>query len=352
MRNFLFLLICTVGFSSQAQTIMNIYQSNEPVLQLPIADIDSITYSAVGDPGLLPDVATLPLGAFSATTATLGGEIFPNGGTAVTHRGVVWSIDPDPTTADSTTLDGSGTGIYASVLTGLEANTVYYCKAYATNGAGTAYGNEVSFTATNDYFIPGDGVTDSDGNFYNTILMGNGQEWMSENLYSLLYANEDTIENVTNESIWAGMETGAWAYYNNDQQHESTYGKLYNGWAVDDPRNICPIDWHVPTDAEWTLLTTHLGGQSASGGKLKSTGFAHWLDPNNGATNESGFTGLPGGTCNGSGDFGEMYGTGAWWASTGNSFALYRRVLYYTTSGTWRDTAGKANGLSVRCIRD
>ena len=137
----LFVLASIMGFT---QTTMNIYQSNSTVLQIPISTIDSITYTV--NPGNLAALTTLSIGSITSTSAVSGGVITSDGGTPITQRGICWSTSSNPTTANSTTNDGSGTGSFSSDLSGLTAYTTYYVRAYATNSAGTAYGNEVSFT--------------------------------------------------------------------------------------------------------------------------------------------------------------------------------------------------------------
>ncbi len=347
---FLFSIVCA---SSSAQTIMNIHQSGESVLQIPINQIDSITYSAVGDPGAFALVTTLPMSVFTATTVTLGGIIDLNSGTAVTARGIAWSVLPSPTTADSVFNEGSGSGTFSVELTGLATGVMYYARAYAINSAGAAYGNEVVFATTNDLFVPSDSVADADGNMYASLLMGNGDEWMASNLKTTSYANGDPIPNVPDAVEWGSLTEGGWINYNNNPQHDSLFGKLFNWYAVDDARNACPVDWHVATDAEWTNLTNYLGGLSASGGKLKSTGTVLWLSPNDGATNESGMACQPGGIRTAGGIFQEMFGTGTWWSSTpNNSFTSWNRSLFYTSSGTWRGSGSNIQGASVRCVRD
>ena len=144
---YFFVLTVMSAFGLQAQTIMNIHQSNGTVLQIPLNTIDSITYT-ISNPGNLATLTTLPIGNVANTTATSGGNITANGGTTVTQRGVVWSTSPNPTTANNQSSDGSGTGNYTSNLTGLSSNTTYYVRAYAINSAGTAYGNQLSFTTT------------------------------------------------------------------------------------------------------------------------------------------------------------------------------------------------------------
>ena len=172
---------------------------------------------------------------------------------------------------------------------------------------------------------------------------------MAENLRTTSYANGDSIPNITDNTQWQGLTTGAWVHYNNDNQYENPYGKLYNWYTVADPRNVCPTGWHVPTDAEYTLLTDYLGGGAAAGGKMKSTGTQYWLSPNTGANNESGFSGIPGGHRN-PGGFSQINSYGVYWTST---IGLNPRDLnsqstslgaLYPASGTW--------GVSVRCLKD
>ena len=198
----------------------------------------------------------------------------------------------------------------------------------------------------------GGGVT-FNGYTYTSIVLGNGQEWMAENLRTTTYANGDPIPNVTDANQWENLTTGAWAHYNNDSQYENPYGKLYNWYTVNDPRNVCPTGWHVPTDAEWTVLIDYLGGESVAGGKMKSTGTQYWLYPNTDATNESGFSGLPGGFRNGNGTFLGIGDFGYWWSSTedGTYFA-WDRALDYSSGGVSRGNVYKESGFSVRCLRD
>ena len=143
-------------------------------------------------------------------------------------------------------------------------------------------------------------MTDQEGNVYKTIVIGT-QEWMAENLKTSIYRNGDVIENVTNNVQWSNLTTGALASYNNDSQYDCPYGKLYNWYAVADPRHVCPTGWHEPTDGEWTMLTDYLGGEAVAGGKMKSTFTQYWLYLNQYATNESGFSALPGGYSGNSG---------------------------------------------------
>jgi uncharacterized protein (TIGR02145 family) len=302
------------------------------------------------------------MGNITATSAVSGGNITNGGGTPVTQRGVCWSTAPNPTTANNTTNDGSGVGSYTSNLAGLVAGSTYFVRAYATNSAGTAYGNQVQFTAAGggggaDYLNPNltyGSVTDQNGNTYATIVIGT-QEWMAENLRSTTYANGDPIPNVTGNTAWPQLTTGAWAHYDNNSGYESPYGKLYNWYAVADPRNVCPTGWHVPTDAEWTVLSDYLGGESVAGGKMKSTGTQYWISPNTGATNESGFSGLPGGLRNYFDGYSYTLGTsGYWWSASesGAAESAWGRYLYSYDADVYLVESYYGNGYSVRCLRD
>ncbi len=177
------------------------------------------------------------------------------------------------------------------------------------------------------------------------------QIWMTRNLNVSRYRNGDPIPQVQDPSAWAALTTGAWCYYENNTVNGTTYGKLYNWYAVNDPRGLAPTGYHVPSDGEWTTLTTFLGGESVAGGKMKATTL--WNSPNTGATNSSGFTGLPGGIRNRFGSIFDIGFNGNWWSSSegGAAFAWARRLVY-NYSIAYRLTGYKENGFSVRCLRD
>jgi uncharacterized protein (TIGR02145 family) len=183
------------------------------------------------------------------------------------------------------------------------------------------------------------------------------QFWMTKNLDVDHYRNGDPIPEVKDDTQWANLKTGAWCYNNNDPINGEIYGKLYNWYAVNDPRGLAPVGYHIPTDAEWTELENCLGGSVIAGGKLKSTGTIEggdglWLSPNTGATNSSGFSGLPGGNRDDNGDY---HGTliGIWWSSTegGETIALIGG-LGYDIADIVRYYDSKVCGFSVRCVRD
>lgn len=206
-------------------------------------------------------------------------------------------------------------------------------------------------------------VTDIDGNTYPVVQIGN-QCWMAANLKTTHYNDGSIIPNVTNDSAWTLLNDGAWSNYNNSPANDATYGKLYNWYAAANP-NICPQGWHVPTEAEWQQLETSLGmpgsvlgqtgfrgGAQNVGGKMKSTTI--WNAPNAGATNESGFSGLPGGYRSYlSGSFSNLGNDGSLWSASEIDADLARsRGLGYGNQGVYRSISSKRKGICLRCVRD
>jgi len=293
-----------------------------------------------------PVVITTFVSELSQTSATFGGEVTSDEGSAVTERGVCWSTEPTPTITDSKTIDGAGIGFFTSFLTGLIFNTQYYVRAYASNSYYTGYGNIISFRTF------GETVTDIDGNVYNTIMIGT-QVWMVENLKTTRYNDGTSIPNSINQ--WAYLTTGAYCNYNNDENNSPTYGKLYNWFAVSGyPHDLAPVGWHIPTDDEWTTLATYLGGQDIAGSKLKETGTTHWVNTNSGATNESGFMALPAGERDGD-NWGDFYSLGFrnfFWSSTSGSLDGFGWNLIKDDNEFNPFGAAKTHGFSVRCIKD
>ncbi len=194
-------------------------------------------------------------------------------------------------------------------------------------------------------------ITDIEGNIYHTVTIGT-QVWMTENLRVSLCNDGTAIRLVSNSIQWSKLRTSAYCWFNNDKSgNKNIYGALYNGFSVD-TRKLCPIGWHVPSDAEWTTLIDYLGGEIVAGGKLKETGIEHWSAPNEGATNESEFTALPGGYHNYKGIFAEMNNHGFFWSSSLSSDNGRYRLLNNRNSIVDRNLGIKSNGFSVRCIKD
>jgi uncharacterized protein (TIGR02145 family) len=281
------------------------------------------------------------------------------------------------------TSNGLGTGSFTSSFTGLVPNTTYYVRAYATNSAGTGYGNEVSFTtagttgSTGTQGVPCPGastVKDIDGNTYNTVQIGT-QCWTKENLRVTKYNDGTTIlldstggttGNGSGEK-WSRLKSGVRTIYAHSQTNLAKYGYLYNGYAAKGiatagrpaNKNLCPTGWHVPTTDEWIKLVLHLGANKVAGGKMKSV--TGWNAPNSGATNESGFTGLPGGSRLKDGDFLDLGSRGVWWSSSeaDNSgsgmllnFHLRNDIDFISSNGGYEYSYYMQHGLSVRCLMD
>jgi uncharacterized protein (TIGR02145 family) len=199
------------------------------------------------------------------------------------------------------------------------------------------------------------GLVDIDGNNYPVVKIGN-QIWMKENLRVSRYRNGVSIPIVTDATAWGSLTTGGRSWYNNDSTtYENPYGNLYNWHAVADSRGLCPTGWHVPTDAEWTTLTTYLEGESVAGGKMKTIGTTYWNSPNTGATNESGFSALPGGFRNFVGSFDNISYLAFFWSATEIDYDFaWIRYLNYNDGDVFRDLdiSYKWLGASVRCLRD
>jgi uncharacterized protein (TIGR02145 family) len=219
-----------------------------------------------------------------------------------------------------------------------------------------------------EFSTPGAGVVHG-GYTYATVVLGNGQEWMAENLRSGVFANGDTIPYITGATEWQMQwisGNAASTHYLNDTAYENPYGRLYSWYAVTDPRNICPTGWHVPSNADWDTLihfldSAHVSGvygeeSMTAGGKMKSTGTQYWAEPNGGATNESGFSGLPGGMRF---DYSSWTpfayeGLDGFWWSTEEKLpgTAWIRVLDYNDGNVMRIDHAKGEGLSVRCVKN
>jgi uncharacterized protein (TIGR02145 family) len=293
----------------------------------------------------LPAVATATADSIRAWSAVLGGNVTSDGNAPVTTKGVCWNTTGTPTITDSRTYDGTGTGSFRNKVTGLSPKTHYFVRAYATNSAGTAYGNQVTFTTQ----YP---AVDADGNNYNSVVIGN-QEWMAENLKTTRYDDGTPVAPVTDNSGWENLTYGAYCWYDNEINNKNTWGALYNWYAVTDTHKLCPTGWHVPDDTEWMQLIDFLGGELVAGGKMKETGTSHWANPNTGATNTSGFTGLPGGIRGGFGGFYNVDNLGYFWSSTSFSTGnAWCKALYYNAEDIGNAPFPKSFGFSIRCIRD
>ncbi|OFY20198.1 MAG: hypothetical protein A2W98_12710 [Bacteroidetes bacterium GWF2_33_38] len=233
--------------------------------------------------------------------------------------------------------------------------------------------NEITALYFENLCVTGQTVTDTIQKFifdgrdcksYPIEKIGN-QWWMTKNLNTNKYADGSTIPNETNSTIWDSLTTGALSYYNNDSaQYAETYGALYNWYAVNDSRGVCPTGWHVASDDKWKILEMELGMSQAQadliafrgtseGGKLKESGFNHWASPNTGATNSSGFTGLPSGFRHVAGTFHNILISTSWWSSTPfNNDSTYDRYVDYQNAQVYRINVDNNFGFSIRCLKN
>ena len=279
---------------------------------------------------------------------------------------------PDLTTGTCTTAD-RGTGTFSDTISGLQNGSLYYVRAYATTTEGTIYGNALTFTPTMS--VSGNGVT-MDGHDYPTIVLGNGQEWMAENLRTSVYANGDQIPNIQPDAQWEVLQEGAWCHNENDAQIEALYGKLYNRAAIDDSRGVCPLGWHVAIMSDWENLLgvvdpgflkpadNFFTTNSISAVSALMNPAATWPTeppyeyPQ--PTGESGFAAMPGGyRVSGIDGNGQTYSgffylgeVGQWWIAAADSMNEFRPAAVLNAGEFKSRTIDKRYGVSVRCVKN
>jgi uncharacterized protein (TIGR02145 family) len=195
-------------------------------------------------------------------------------------------------------------------------------------------------------------VTDIDGNVYHMETIGT-QVWTVENLKTTKCNDGRPIASVTDGNEWANLGTPGYCWYEDSIAYGPTYGALYNWFAVNTGK-LAPTGWHVPTDSEWTILATYCGGLAVAGGKLKEILTTHWLTPNTGASNDFGFTALPGGQRGGSGGFGQNGTFGKWWSATASPSTNWSDYFYINSNETnlVPNSDPNTTGYSVRCVKD
>jgi uncharacterized protein (TIGR02145 family) len=298
-----------------------------------------VTFSTIQEHS--PAVTTSPISTFSSKAALAGGIVTDNGGASYINAGVCWNKTPGPTILDSAIIVTSLTTNYSCVITGLTASTLYYSRAFVFNQVDTAYGEQVSFTTLPD-------VTDIEGKDYGIVNIGT-QVWMTNNLSTTKYNDGSPIPLVTDQTAWNSLTTPGYCWYKNDiATYKITNGALYNWHAVSTGK-LCPAGWHVPTDEEWTTLTTFLGGASIAGGKMQS---------NINVSDNSLFWAVPCGirdTINGFVD--PVSGCGIsnydyWWSSASSSISAAWSRWLSNSQELFRAEFSKRNGFSVRCLKN
>lgn len=303
------------------------------------------------------NILTSNVNSITFNSAISGGSLLIAGPLPITSKGLCWSILPEPTINDSVLLVGSGVGSFVGEINNLNINTVYYLRAFAINEMGVFYGNEIVFI-TPCRVCP-DTIMDGNGNVYSSVLIGT-QCWLNKNLSATKFNDSTSISHIVSSQDWNNIDVPAYCWYNNDSiAYSSDYGPLYNGYAVDynlnGNRNICPKSWHVPSMNEWQFLYNTTGGSSVAGGKLKEIGTLHWLSPNTAATDEFGFTALPGGTRN-YGSFMLINQRAYFWSSSIDiddfGYNPYDVWFLYNCNGTMGGIPSIKTGNSVRCTWD
>ncbi len=299
----------------------------------------------------LPVLSTAAVTKVSGVSMTSGGNITSDGGATVTSRGIYWGTNPDQISDENRTSDGTGTGNFTSNMSGLNASTTYFVRAYATNSEGTAYGNQVSFTTN---------ISDIDGNIYHSIAIGK-QVWMVENLRVTHLNDGSDIKLITSDLEWKTSNSPSYCWYFNIVPEEGDNGALYNFNTVNTGK-LCPTGWNVPSDQDWKTLEMYLGMSQAEGDMVswRGEGISSSLKAVegwyvlNGIQDMFGFKALPSGIRHGvTGGFQEFNLGAYWWTSTiyDESSAWFRSIIDANTT-IYRGTQFNQSGFSVRCLKD
>ncbi len=312
----------------------------------------------------LPTITTDYLDVMG-TQLTMASSLTSDGGSDIVSRGFCFDINPDVTINNNPVYVSNGNinfgqGQIVWIQRNLLPNKTYFVRAFAENKNGIAYGEELSIH-TGPVFIPDVPVIDVEGNLYNTIKIGS-QVWMTENLKTTFYSDGTAIPHIQSNSEWQQNYGPAYCWYDNNIVNKETYGALYT-WKAVETGKLAPSGWHVPTDEDWEILFQYLGGNSNwnwfAGAKLKEAGTTHWSAPNSGATNESGWTGLPGMFRHYWGEFPSTTGThsprsiGIWWSATSIDTSEANNVsLGSGSSSAYISHFSRREGYSVRCVKD
>jgi uncharacterized protein (TIGR02145 family) len=329
----------------------------------------------------LVNITMVPVYNITRTSAYIKASLVNEGTDTVISYGFCWSTKPQPTYTDNRIVathmqsGNSINGTYFDQIRNLSPNTTCYVKAYAITAKSKIYGNQETFTTkpataqtTFNQNLTYQSVSDIDGNNYKTIKIGT-QQWLAENLKTTRLNDGTAIPLVTEDNKWAQMNTAAYCWYFNDESvFKNIYGGYYNWYAINTGK-LCPSGWHVPTEDDWKVFKLFLGmrpdqleleyfPETTAGNKIKETGTFNWDEENTEATNESGFTALPGGSREDGFDSasfdGEGEGGGWWSASVLNPYneVLSHWVLSFTGTIFRSDMLRKNYGLNVRCVKD
>ena len=314
-----------------------------------------------GNDGLNANISIGAIGTATTNGATITSGVLSLAPADESHGGIV--------TASEQTFSGKKTFADSAIAKGFRATDSVTTNGFRATGTATA-NSFVKSGGTSSQYLMADGSTSAGltatisamqaqiaalqsqvFGLLNTVTIGS-QIWTKQNLNVSTYRNGDSIPQVTDPTVWAGLTTGAWCYYNNDSANDAIYGKLYNWYAVNDPRGLAPVGYHISTDAEWSTSIDYLGQNP--GGKMKESGTTHWENPNTGANNSSGFLGLPGGFRSTDGAFVDIGRGELWWSSTedDSANASWTRNVNNYSGDIGRYAFNKIFGFSVRCIKD
>ena len=315
-------------------------------IQTPTTNDNGLISIAIGEGNTIDDFSAID---WSDGPYFIKTETDPNGGSDYTITGTTQLLSV-PYALHAKTVDMAKNGFERVSDDG---DTLFL-----SNGQYFLIGNRNQDTSNVDTSELNNYIIDADGNIYTSVIIGE-QEWMVENLRTSKYSNGDPIQNVTDDTEWLNLSSGAWCYYDNDDWYDndynywSLYGKLYNWYAAADSRNICPIGWHVPSDDEFTVLTNYLAANGHSGNEGKALKSIEGWDNDGNGTDDYGFRGLPGGDRYIGGTFRKVGTNGDFWSSTEATTVKARsRELDYNSKIMSRGYYGKRNGFSVRCLRD
>jgi uncharacterized protein (TIGR02145 family) len=300
-----------------------------------------------------PVVATDSTILITDSSGRIRGRIISNGSDTIQLAGMEWKGVSEPETAYNRLMADSA--VFSFDIKNLQPGTQYQTRAFASTAAGTSYGTVLTFqTDTIPAVVCPATVTDINGNVYQVVRIGS-QCWMKENLRSTKFRNGTSLKDNLDAGTWSSIQAGSYSSYADISANGTTYGYLYNQYAVLDAGKICPVGWHVPSDAEWSLLENHLGGASVAGGKLKSMSTAPsglWTSPNTGASNSSGFTALPAGQRKPTGEYLEIGQSGNWWSSGTQNNAKPRSLSSTSAASVTVSPVNRTSGYSIRCVAD
>jgi uncharacterized protein (TIGR02145 family) len=332
------------------------------------------------DENPLVTVTMVPVYNITRTSAYLKGSLINEGTDTIISYGFCWSTNPLPTYADNRIvpnfmkIGNTANGTYIDMIRGISPNTTYYVRAYAVTVKSKIYAEQETFTTkpatakiTFNPDLTYQTISDIDGNTYKTINIGN-QEWMAENLKTTRLNDGSEIPFITDNIAWHNLKSPAYSWYNNDEAiFKNIYGAYYNWYTVNSGK-LCPSGWHVPDESDWKALKVFLGmtpeqadsgyfTNNKAGIKIKETGTYNWVEESTAATNESGFTALPGGLRSDSDELFGGDGNGAgWWSASlvfpTHGFAYSHWVSSSTDKIYRSDMLNSEYGLNIRCIKD